>query len=88
MNVSNPKGLVFFLSLLTPFLNQASPVLPQYAIMGLTCCFTDFVIMNVVAYLAWELSKKLRSARTMRVLNRIFGVIFILIGVGLFFFNV
>lgn len=83
VNLTNPKGLVFFLSLLTPFLNTDAPILLQYAQMGLTCGFTDLCVMTGVTLVAELLSKKLRSSRNILVANRIFGSIFIAIGLGL-----
>ena len=87
VNLTNPKGLIFFLSLLTPFVNPAKSVLLQYIEMGLTCGFTDLCVMTGVTLVAEALSKKLRSARNMMITNRIFGTVFILIGLGLMAFD-
>lgn len=87
VNVTNPKGLIFFLSLLTPFVNTASPVLPQYIEMGLTCGFTDLCVMTGVSLIAEALSKKLRNSRNMLIANRIFGTVFMAIGLALMVFN-
>ena len=87
VNLTNPKGLIFFMSLLTPFVNTANPVLPQYAEMGLTCGFTDFCVMTGVSLIAEALSKKLRNTRNMLIANRIFGTVFIAIGLGLMVFD-
>lgn len=87
VNVTNPKGLIFFLSLLTPFVNTESPILPQYVEMGLTCGFTDLCVMTGVSLIAEALSKKLRNSRNMLIANRIFGTVFIAIGLALMVFN-
>ena len=87
VNLTNPKGLVFFISLLTPFINTDAPILLQYFEMGLTCGFTDFCVMTGVSLAAASLATRMRSARNNRILNRVFGTVFVLIGCGLFFFN-
>lgn len=87
INATNPKGLIFFLSLLTPFLDTSKAILPQYIQMGFTCGFTDLCVMTGVTLIAEALSKKLRNSRNNLIMNRIFGSVFVTIGLALMLFN-
>ena len=87
VNITNPKGLVFFISLLTPFINTDAPILLQYFEMGLTCGFTDFCVMTGVSLAAAAVASRMKGARNVTRMNRVFGTVFVLIGCGLFFFN-
>ena len=87
VNITNPKELVFFISLLTPFINTDAPILLQYFEMGLTCGFTDFCVMTGVSLAAAAVARRMKGARNVTRMNRVFGTVFVLIGCGLFFFN-
>lgn len=87
VNITNPKGLVFFISLLTPFINTDAPILLQYFEMGLTCGFTDFCVMTGVSLAAAAVASRMKGTRNVTRMNRVFGTVFVLIGCGLFFFN-
>ena len=48
VNATNPKGLVFFLAALPPFVVPATPLLPQYLAIGLTMIVVDIVVIRNV----------------------------------------
>lgn len=80
INAINPKGTVFMLAVVPQFLQPDAPLLMQYLVVGLTLAFTDLVVMAGYTLLAARLLGALRSARHQRVLNRVFGGLFVLAG--------
>lgn len=83
VNVSNPKGTVFLLAVVPQFLNPAEPLAMQYAAIGATLAFTDMVAMAIYTVLAAKVLRLLRSASHIRMMNRVFGGLFIAAGVWL-----
>lgn len=81
VNLTNPKGIVFLAALFPQFILHNQPQVPQYLILGATTIAVDIVVMLGYATLAKSIAVKLRSARQMQILNRIFGSIFIIIAV-------
>lgn len=80
INAINPKGTVFMLAVVPQFLQLDAPLLLQYLVVGLTLAFTDVVVMAGYTLLAARVLGALRSARHQRVLNRVFGGLFVLAG--------
>lgn len=87
INAVNPKGTVFLLAVVPQFLDLNRPLGLQYAIIGLTLSFTDFVVMAGYTALAARLLRTLRSAAHVRTMNRAFGSLFVLAGVALSVFK-
>ncbi len=80
INAVNPKGTVFLLAVLPQFLDLSATLWPQYLIMGLTLSFTDFVVMGGYMAIAAGLLRTLESAAHVRLMNRVFGTLFIVAG--------
>ena len=80
INAVNPKGTVFLLAVVPQFLDLAQPLAPQYAVIGITLAFTDLVVMAGYTALAARVLSALRSAAHVRVMNRMFGSLFVLAG--------
>ena len=78
INAVNPKGTVFLLAVVPQFLDLAQPLAPQYAVIGITLAFTDLVVMAGYTALAARVLSALRSAAHVRVMNRMFGSLFVL----------
>ncbi|MCZ7562116.1 MAG: LysE family transporter [Burkholderiaceae bacterium] len=72
--------LVFLLAVLPQFLDVSATLWPQYLIMGLTLSFTDFVVMGGYMAIAAGLLRALESAAHVRLMNRVFGTLFIVAG--------
>jgi len=83
VNASNPKGTVFLLAVVPQFLEPASPLGPQYLIIGLTLAFTDLVVMTLYTVLAARVLRLLRERRHIRWMNRCFGALFVAAGLFL-----
>lgn len=81
VNTINPKGTVFLLAVVPQFLDLAAPLLPQYLVIAATLGFTDAVVMGGYTGLAARVLGALKEARAIRLLNRVFGSLFI--GAGL-----
>ncbi len=80
INFSNPKGIVFMLAVLPPFIDPQRPQWPQYALCAATLFFTDAVVMSGYTLLASRVLATLREPRHLRWMNRTFGTLFIAAG--------
>lgn len=83
VNAVNPKGTVFLLAVVPQFITVGEPLWQQYLIIGLTLGFTDLVVMAGYTALAANVLHLLKSDRSMRLLNRSFGTLFVAAGAWL-----
>jgi homoserine/homoserine lactone efflux protein len=82
VNLLNPKAIVFFLAFLPQFIRVDQPVLPQYLIAAVTVIGIDVLVMWLFfAGTAHSFQRFTRNAAGQRVLNRVFGVLFMGVGV-------
>ena len=81
LNAVNPKGTVFMLAVVPQFLAAGEPLLPQYFVIGATLAFTDLVVNILYAALAARLLHVLRTSARRRAVNRVFGSVFVGLGV-------
>ena len=81
VNLTNPKAVVFMAALTPQFIDPTRPQLPQFLIIALTMCITDTIIMSGYAHLASRLGNWLHNARARRLLDRLFGGVFIGAGI-------
>ncbi|MFM7013505.1 MAG: LysE family translocator [Actinomycetota bacterium] len=79
--ITNPKGILFFVAFLPQFIDPNLNLLTQFIVMALTFVAIEFVYEFVVAALANRIQPAL--AKFGKKVNRIFGGVFILIGVAL-----
>jgi homoserine/homoserine lactone efflux protein len=88
VNLLNPKAIVFFLAFMPQFIRPDNPLLPQYAILAATVVLIDILVMwFFFAAAAKSFQRFTHNARGQRVLNRIFGVLFVAVGVLLAFIH-
>ncbi|RTZ64095.1 MAG: LysE family translocator [Aquificaceae bacterium] len=80
---TNPKAILFFTALLPQFVHLEKSVLPQFVILIAT--FTVLSACALIAYgvLAHRAKKWLSTTKRMQWFNRIFGGLFITLGLGL-----
>jgi len=83
LNAANPKGTAFMLAVVPQFLTPGEPLVPQYLAIGATIAFTDLVVNAGYAALAARLLGLLRTPARMRAVNRVFGSLFVALGVAL-----
>lgn len=86
VNVLNPKAIVFFLAFIPQFVRLDQPQLPQYAILAATAVTVDVLVMwFFFAAAAKPFGRFASTARGQRVLNTVFGALFVVVaGVLLF----
>jgi len=84
-NTTNPKGIIFMVAVLPQFISNASALLPQLLILGVTMCAVDLVVMHSYAFAASSMQRYFSDPRWLRAQNRFFGGILMAIGTALFF---
>lgn len=77
--LSNPKGILFFVAFLPQFIEPEKSLVTQFAIMAATFLVIEFVYEVFVAALADRITPWL--GRVGRNFNRVFGAVFMAIGV-------
>lgn len=86
VNLLNPKAIVFFLAFVPQFIRPDQEQLPQYAILIATVVVVDILVMwFFFAAAAKPFRRYTRSARGQRVLNTVFGALFVAVA-GLLLF--
>ncbi|MGR4010401.1 LysE family transporter [Leucobacter sp. 1207-22] len=86
VNILNPKAIVFFLAFIPQFVRADQPQLLQYAIIIGTCVVADVCIMwGFFAIVAKPFSRFSRTVKGQRVLNTVFGALFVAVAVLLLF---
>jgi len=82
VNLTNPKAVVFFLAFTPQFIRPEQPLLPQYVVLAATIVAIDVVIMwFFFAAAARGLGRLTQREAGQRTLNRIFGGLFVGVGV-------
>ncbi|MBO9553579.1 LysE family transporter [Cellulomonas sp.] len=82
VNLTNPKAIVFFLAFLPQFVRLDRPLVPQYTLIGTTVVVVDVVVMwFLFASAARGLVRLTASESGRRTLNRVFGGLFVGVGV-------
>lgn len=84
-NVTNPKGIVFMVAILPQFISQHRPLALQLLIMSITTVAVDVVVMHGYAFAGRAMQKLFRDVQALKIQNRIFGGLLMVIGTGLFF---
>jgi homoserine/homoserine lactone efflux protein len=69
------------LAVVPQFLTPGEPLVPQYLVIGATLGFTDLVVNLLYGALAARLLGLLRTPTRQRALNRVFGSVFVALGV-------
>jgi homoserine/homoserine lactone efflux protein len=82
VNLLNPKAIVFFLAFMPQFIRPEQPLLPQYAVLTATVVVIDILVMwFFFAAAAKSFQRFTRNARGQQILSRIFGVLFVAVGI-------
>jgi homoserine/homoserine lactone efflux protein len=88
VNLLNPKAIVFFLAFLPQFIRPGLPLLPQYVVVAATVVVVDVIVMwGFFALAAQGMRRFTRSVRGQRIVDAVFGVLFIAVGVLLVFLH-
>jgi homoserine/homoserine lactone efflux protein len=83
VNITNPKGIIFFAAILPQFIDVARPQLAQYAILAATTFGVDLVTMMGYTALAARVLRVMRNPESIRWVNRGLGGTFVAAGVAL-----
>ena len=84
VNLLNPKAIVFLLAFIPGFVRPSDPQLIQYVVIGVTMVVVDILVMwFFFALIARGFARVTRTEQGQRRLNRVFGVLFVAVGVML-----
>jgi homoserine/homoserine lactone efflux protein len=82
VNLLNPKAIVFFLAFMPQFIRPEQPLLPQYLVLTATVVVIDILVMWFFFALAAKWFQRFtRNAHGQRILSRIFGALFVAVGI-------
>lgn len=81
VNLTNPKSIVFLAALFPQFILPHQPQMMQYIVLGATTVVVDIIVMMGYALLATRIAGWIKGPKQMKVLNRIFGGLFMAVGV-------
>ncbi|WP_138444400.1 LysE family transporter [Sinomonas susongensis] len=82
VNLLNPKAIVFFLAFIPGFVKPELPLWSQYLVIGATIVGVDIVVMwFFFALAAKSFQRFTRNEGGQRVLDRIFGLLFVGVGI-------
>jgi homoserine/homoserine lactone efflux protein len=83
VNITNPKGIIFYVAILPQFIEVARPQAQQYTILAATTLLVDLVIMAGYTALAAKLLRVMRDPSRLRWVNRTLGGAFVAAGMAL-----
>ena len=83
MQLTNPKVVLFFLSIFPQFIDPSASYAAQFAVLVLTYCLLVVGIHLMYAVFARRAKRWLTSARGGRIMNRAAGTTFFFFGGGL-----
>ncbi|GLR07378.1 homoserine/homoserine lactone efflux protein [Mixta theicola] len=80
VNLTNPKSIVFLAALFPQFIIPHYPQTMQYLVLGVTTIVVDVVVMTGYAALARRIGVWIKGPHQMKLLNRVFGGLFVAVG--------
>jgi homoserine/homoserine lactone efflux protein len=83
VNITNPKGIIFFAAILPQFIDVSRPQLPQYAVLATTTFIVDLAVMMGYTALAARVLRVMKDPAHLRWVNRGLGGAFVAAGVAL-----
>ena len=83
VNITNPKGIIFYAAVLPQFIDVARAQFLQYAILGLTTLVVDLVVMAGYIGLAARVLAVMKDPAHLRWINHILGGAFVAAGLAL-----
>jgi homoserine/homoserine lactone efflux protein len=82
VNLLNPKAIVFFLAFMPQFIRPEQPLVPQYVVLTATVVAIDILVMWFFFALAAKSFRRFtHNATGQKVLSRIFGALFVAVGI-------
>jgi homoserine/homoserine lactone efflux protein len=83
-NATNPKGIIFMVAVLPQFISKEGSMLTQLAILGVTMVTIDTSVMHGYAFLASSMQRFFRDQHAVKMQNRFFGAVLMVMGCLLF----
>jgi homoserine/homoserine lactone efflux protein len=83
VNLTNPKGMIFFAAILPQFIDVARPQMQQYAILAATTFVVDIAVMAAYTALAAKTLRLMTDPSRLRFVNRGLGGAFVAAGLAL-----
>lgn len=83
--IGNPKAILIFTAFFPQFLDPAVAYGPQFSMMGVTFIVMESCVLLAYGLLGGQVKGFIKSARHMRVLNRVSGTLLVAAGVLLAF---
>ena len=83
--MTNPKAILFICALLPQFVDVSQPLAMQYAVLALTLCLTDLLVMSGYALAARKIALWFSAPGAAKMQNRLFGGFFVAAGAALAF---
>lgn len=83
--IGNPKAILIFTAFFPQFLDPGQPYGPQFAVMGATFIAMEGSILLLYGVLGGQVKGLIKSARHLRMLNRVSGTLLVGAGVLLAF---
>ena len=83
VNLTNPKGIIFFAAILPQFVDTARPQFLQYAILATTTFVVDVIVMSGYTAAAARVLGAMRDPAKLRWVNRGLGGAFVAAGAAL-----
>lgn len=83
VSISNPKAVVFFMSIFPQFINLSQEYRPQFILLAVTFSVLVIVIHTAYALFSSFAKSKLSSTKGSVALNKVSGGIFVGFGIGL-----
>jgi len=83
VSISNPKAVIFFMSIFPQFIDLTKEYAPQFILLAATFSVLVIVIHTIYAVFASFAKSKLSSKKSNSLLNKISGGVFVSFGVGL-----
>lgn len=87
VNLTNPKGIIFFAAILPQFIDVARPQALQYTVLAATTFAVDLVVMMSYTALAAKVLRVMRDPARLRWINRTLGGAFVAAGAALASFS-
>lgn len=84
---TNPKAILFFTALLPQFISLDKPLILQFSILIATFSFCSTCALIGYGFLAYRSKKWFSIEKRTSLFNRIFGGVFIALGIGLLQLN-
>jgi homoserine/homoserine lactone efflux protein len=82
VNLLNPKAIVFFLAFIPGFVRPELPLVNQYLVIGATIICVDILVMWFFFALAAKSFRRFtRNEGGQQILNRVFGSLFVGVGI-------